>query len=244
VYRVGVVEETDHVGYVLRQWRRQLPELDRSAFAVAGRISRLAVLLQDQLETTFATHGVTGGEFDVLAALRREGQPYRLTPTELSTALIVTSGGMTGRLHALEDRDLVRRSPDVHDRRSTAVTLTPEGKRLVEETLADHTRNEERLVGLLSEGQRDQLAALLERFAVLLGDHGPPAQRTGTTRKRRSRGLADAAVEVGPHLGSPIAHTRSRPEATAPDGPVVRHPEPVVGHAPLGSTLTVQEFSD
>src|SRR5919198_6684207 len=112
-----------HVHHVLEQWQREAPELDRSPMGVVGRISRLAQLLQGELESVFAQHGVTGGEFDVLASLRRAGRPYRLTPTELSKALMVTSGGMTKRLAALEERELIRREPDPNDRRSTAVAL-------------------------------------------------------------------------------------------------------------------------
>src|SRR5919106_4403552 len=140
----------DHVQQVLDQWRLEAPGLDRSPFGMIGRIARLARLLEAELEPVFMTHGLNGGEFDVLAALRRVGRPYRLTPTELSTALIVTSGGMTKRLKMLEGRGLVRRERDLHDGRSTTVSLTPQGKRLVDATLAEHTSNEERLLSGLS----------------------------------------------------------------------------------------------
>lgn len=164
------VSPDDHVGYVLAQWHRELPELDRSAFAVIGRIARLALLLQAQLDLVFAAHGLSAGEFDVLSALRRAGRPHRLTPTELSSALIVTSGGMTRRLHALEDRGLVRRHPVPLDRRSATVGLSRSGKRLVEEVLSEHVRNEERLITGLTTAERDQLATLLQVLAVSLGD--------------------------------------------------------------------------
>jgi DNA-binding MarR family transcriptional regulator len=173
------VKKRDHVQQVLREWRQEAPQLDRSPFAVVGRISRLALLLQAELEAVFAAHGVTGGEFDVLAALRRSGAPYRLTPTELSSALIVSSGGMTKRLKGLEDRSLVRRAPDPNDRRSTTVALTSAGKRLVETILPDHTANERRLLDGLTVRERAHLAALLERLAVTLGDEA------GTSRLRR-----------------------------------------------------------
>jgi DNA-binding MarR family transcriptional regulator len=166
-------EREDHVGHVLAEWRRELPGLDRSAFSVVGRISRLSVLLLQALEPVFATHGLTGGEFDVLAALRRAGHPYRLTPSELSRALIVTSGGLTRRLHALEDHGLIRRTPDPEDRRSTPVVLTPSGKQLVEDVLTQHVRNEERLIAGLSEDERDRLASLLRTLALSLGDAEP-----------------------------------------------------------------------
>src|SRR3954453_10013071 len=94
----------DHVHELLEQWRRELPDLDRAPMGVVGRISLLAQLLQDEIGPDSARYGLNGGEFDVLAALRRTGAPYRLTPTELSRALLVTSGGMTNRLRSLEER--------------------------------------------------------------------------------------------------------------------------------------------
>src|SRR4030095_14386703 len=86
---------------------REAPDLDRSAFGVVGRISRLAQFVQAEIEPVFVVRGVNGGEFDVLAALRRAGRPHRLSPTELSRALIVTSGGMTKGLNALARRGLL-----------------------------------------------------------------------------------------------------------------------------------------
>jgi DNA-binding MarR family transcriptional regulator len=180
------MQQRDHVHHVLEQWRREAPDLDRSAFGVVGRLSRLAQLVQAEIEPVFVAHGVNGGEFDVLAALRRAGRPYQLTPTELSRALIVTSGGMTKRLNALEGRGLIRRRPDPKDGRSTAVSLTREGKRVAEAVLFEHVANEERLLSDLSEKERAELAALLEALAVSLGDG---VARTGGTpsaaRKRR-----------------------------------------------------------
>lgn len=172
----------DHVHHVLDQWRREAPELDRSPMGVVGRISRLAQLLQGELEPIFAAHGVNGGEFDVLATLRRAGRPYRLTPTELRKASMVTSGGMTKRLTALEGRGLIRREPDPNDGRSTSVSLTREGKRLVEAALPEHVANEQRLLSELSDNERAQLAGLLETLAVSLGD-GPDARLLRASRR-------------------------------------------------------------
>jgi DNA-binding MarR family transcriptional regulator len=181
------VRKRDHVQHVLEQWRREAPELDRSPMGVVGRISRLAQLLQDELEPVFAAHGVNGGEFDVLAALRRAGRPYRLTPTELSRALMVTSGGMTKRLTALEGRGLIRREPDPNDGRSKAVALTPQGKRLVEAILPEHVANEQRLLGELSGRERTELAGLLETLAVSLGDAADPRGAAVVPRRWRRR---------------------------------------------------------
>jgi len=174
----------DHVAYVMEQWKRELPRLDRSPMGVVGRISRLAQLLQIELERVFAEHGVNGGEFDVIAALRRSGSPYQLTPTELSRSLMVTSGGMTKRLKALSDRGLIRRVPDPTDARVSVVALTPRGKQLVEEILPHHTANETRLLAGLGDEGRAELAALLATLAVELGDE---ARVAPGARRRRGR---------------------------------------------------------
>jgi DNA-binding MarR family transcriptional regulator len=178
----------DHVQHVLEQWRREAPKLDRSPMGVVGRISRLAQLLQAELEPVFGAHGLNGGEFDVLAALRRAGRPYRLTPTELSKALMVTSGGMTKRLTSLEGHGLIDREPDPNDGRSTAVSLTREGKRLVETILPEHVANEQRLLGELSNKERTELAGLLQTLAVSLGD-GADARLPRASPGRAKRGV-------------------------------------------------------
>lgn len=182
------MRKRDHVHRVLEQWRREAPELDSSPMGVVGRISRLAQLLQAELEPVFATHGLNGGEFDVLSALRRGGRPYCMTPTELSRALMVTSGGMTKRLTALERRELIRREPDASDGRCTTVSLTPQGKRIVEKALPEHVANEQRLLGGLTRKERAELAGLLETFALSLGDephtHPSRAARPGRRRGR------------------------------------------------------------
>ena len=137
---------------------------------VVGRISRLAQLPEGEVEPVFAEHGLNGGEFDVLAALRRSGPPFRLTPTHLSDALMVTSGGMTKRLTTLAARGLVERAADDDDKRSNWVVLTREGRRLVERALEDHVANEARLLAPMPRAQRAELASLLEQLALALGD--------------------------------------------------------------------------
>jgi DNA-binding MarR family transcriptional regulator len=150
---------TDHIQEVIEQWTAETPTLDRSAFAVIGRISRLADLLEPELDLVFAEYGLTGGE-----------PPYRLTPTSLRKALLLSSGGMTKRLAGLENRGLVRREAETGDRRLRAVTLTPHGRHLVDAVLPDHVANEERLLRDLNTSERRDLARLLEKLAVALHD--------------------------------------------------------------------------
>ena len=189
---MGRLARADHIQDVPRPVECRDPALDRSAFAVIGRISRLAHLLEPELDLVFDDYGLTGGEFDVLAALRRSGPPYRLTPTSLRKAVLLSSGGMTKRLAGLESRGLVRREAQASDRRLRAVTLTPDGRHLVDAMLPDHVANEERLLRGLNANERRDLARLLEKLAVALHDTGargrasPP--RRAPSAPTRARG--------------------------------------------------------
>ncbi|HYY09822.1 MAG TPA: MarR family transcriptional regulator, partial [Kineosporiaceae bacterium] len=99
--------------------------------------------------------------FDVLATLRRSGAPYALTAGDLMRSAMVTSGAITQRLDRLEARGWVRRGPHPGDGRVVLVTLTDDGRSLVDRVLPDHLATEERLLAALSPEQRTTLAALL-----------------------------------------------------------------------------------
>ena len=166
-------EGVDAVDAITAQWRRERPDLDPAPMGVLGRISRLAKLVERELDTVFAQYGLGGGDFDVLATLRRNGAPYRLTPGALSRSTMVTTGGMTKRLDRLEGAGLVRRELDPGDRRGKLIALTDEGRALVDQAVEAHLRNEERLLAGLSLPQREQLASLLRELLVTLDTASP-----------------------------------------------------------------------
>jgi DNA-binding MarR family transcriptional regulator len=156
-----VTPAPDAVDAIEDQWRLERPDLDSSPMSVIGRISRLAALLERELDDVFARYGLAGCDFDVLATLRRSGAPYRLTPTELSRSTMVTTGGMTKRLDRLETSGLIRREADPRDRRGKLIVLTDEGRELIDRAVEGHLENEERLLSSLSRSEREQLAGLL-----------------------------------------------------------------------------------
>ena len=101
----------DHVDAIVAQWRRERPDLDVRPLGSFGRVLRLAQLADAELGRMLAEHGLQPGWFDVLAALRRAGTPYELTPTQLLDAMIVTSGGLTKRLDRMADAGLRHPAP-------------------------------------------------------------------------------------------------------------------------------------
>ena len=103
----------DYVSIILAQWAAERPDLDASPMGIVGRISRLSLVVEKELEPVFAQFGLNHWSFDMLATLRRAGAPYRLSPTELFRSMMVTSGTMTNRIDRLTEKGLVIESRDI-----------------------------------------------------------------------------------------------------------------------------------
>ncbi len=158
----------DDVDEIVASWHRERPDLDTAPLAVLSRVSRLAKRLDVERGQSFGTHGIESWEFDVLSALRRAGEPYRLTPSALVQQTLVTSGTMTNRVSRLEYRGLVERTPDPRDGRGVLVSLTPRGLEVVDAAMAELLQRERELVAELTEQDLDALAGLLRRLLVPL----------------------------------------------------------------------------
>lgn len=154
----------DEVDLILSAWARELPEVDVSPLGSLSRISRLAKHLDRARREAFAAHELEVWEFDVLAALRRQGRPYELSPGELIRQTLSTSGTMTNRVNRLEARGLVVRQPNTDDRRGVRVRLTEEGRQRVREALADLLAFERKVLAAIEPAERDRLADLLRRL--------------------------------------------------------------------------------
>jgi DNA-binding MarR family transcriptional regulator len=168
-----VTTPQDALDRILDQWSRERPDLDCSPMGVIGRISQLQREVYLAQRATFARHGLDVPSFDVLAALRRAGPPYQLTPTALMRTALVTSGAITQRLDRLEERGLITRERSRDDGRAVVVSLTDAGREALDAALPDHLDTERKLLEGLSDDDREQLAGLLRRFLVSLGRTPP-----------------------------------------------------------------------
>jgi DNA-binding MarR family transcriptional regulator len=156
----------DEVDVLVSAWRRERPDLDVGPLEVLSRVSRLARHLDLARREAFAAHGLEPWEFDVLAALRREGEPYALSPGRLLQVTLVTSGTMTNRIDRLEAKGLVEREPDPDDGRSVRVLLTGTGRTRVDDALTDLLAHERRILAALAPQDREKLADLLRLLAI------------------------------------------------------------------------------
>ena len=149
---------------IQRAWRRERPELDVRPIGVIGRLHRLAGFLTEDLCVVYRRHGLGEGEFDVLAALRRAGEPFERAPGELARFTMVTTGAMTKRIDRLECDGLVTRRPSATDGRGRVVALTTAGRELIDAAFTEHMHNERRLLDALTPDEATQLETLLTRW--------------------------------------------------------------------------------
>ncbi|MDJ0756405.1 MAG: MarR family transcriptional regulator [Ardenticatenaceae bacterium] len=160
----------DHVDLIQAQWAREIPGLDTSPMGLIGRISRISRHLDQLLQQNYSQFDLNGGEFDVLASLRRAGPPYQLTPTKLFNSLMLSSGAMTNRLDRLEDVGLIKRLPNPEDRRGVLVTLTEKGIELMDSAYVAHIAHENQILQGLTKSERDTLTDLLRKLLLSLED--------------------------------------------------------------------------
>lgn len=197
---------TDEVSALIAAWRRVRPDLDVEPLAVWSRIARLAALLDAARRHAYAAHSLQGWEFDVLAALRRAGEPYQLSPGQLIKQTHVTSGTMTTRVDRLSSRGLVTREAHPEDGRGVIVSLTEPGLEAVEAAFADLLDVERELERSLTPAEHEQLAGLLS--ALLRAQTGPHPRSTSPGPCSTSRG--PGRRPVSPPAGQSAAPGRSQ----------------------------------
>ncbi|KZL18277.1 HTH-type transcriptional regulator MhqR [Pseudovibrio axinellae] len=154
----------DDIDKIKDQWFRQRPDLDTDPMALIGRLKRVARSLTQEMDKTFAKHGLSSADFDVLATLLRSGPPHALTPNQLLESMMITSGTMTNRINQLEKAGYIERVASKEDKRSVTVTLTKAGNDKINNAVTEHVLTQKRLVSPFSEQERDQLNSLLRKY--------------------------------------------------------------------------------
>lgn len=163
---MGRMSEIDRVARFVEQWGEQRPDLDPSPMGVIGRMRRISDDFTAALVENYRRFGIGEGEFDVLCALRRAGDPFALPQGEIAEHTMVTAGATSKRVDRLMAGGLVSRHPLAEDGRGRMVTLTQSGLTLIDEMYPIHLMTEEALLEPLDKAERAQLERLLIKLAI------------------------------------------------------------------------------
>lgn len=154
----------DKLDLVVEQWHNEKPHLDTTPMALIGRLLRISKHIETRITHCHKSFSLTLGEFDVLATLRRAANKSCLTPSELSDALLLTSGAMTHRLDKLAEKGFVSRCHSEEDRRSVTVALTKSGRALIDEAIEVHVSVLNDLIKSLSAEDKKLLNGTLNKW--------------------------------------------------------------------------------
>jgi len=161
---------SDEVDRIVDAWSRERPDLDVTPLQVLSRVDRLARHLDRARRSAFTASGLEPWEFDVLAALRRAGAPYQLSPKALLQQTLVSSGTMTNRIDRLVERRLVERRTDPHDGRGVLVVMTARGREQVDAALTVLLADESEMLAGLSRADQERLSGLLRKLSLDFDD--------------------------------------------------------------------------
>ena len=160
----------DLIDRMNEQWRAVRPDLDPGPLELVGRVLVLAQYLDRSVNEALAIHGLSLGQFDILATLRRT--TGGLTPTQLMRSVALSSGGMTSRLDRLEEAGWLQREADPADRRGVKVVLTKAGRELIDAATATRFAEAAKSMPPLSAKEKKDLAGLLRKWLASVGADG------------------------------------------------------------------------
>lgn len=158
---------------ILAQWNRERPDVDARPMAVVGSVWRAAERLRQGVLANISGSGLDLAGFDVLLTLRRQGRGESLSPSAIAKDMMLSSSTMTSCLDRLEKRGLIERRSDPGDRRGLRIVLSEKGFALADELVVSHVRTEQEMLSHLTDEERHQVCALLNRIGVAGPTAGP-----------------------------------------------------------------------
>jgi DNA-binding MarR family transcriptional regulator len=165
-------DSPDRLDDLIAKWLAARPDLDPSPLGVVGRVILLARFLEQSVGMALEKHELTLGQFDILATLRRHDPKGGLPPRELLKSVVLSSGGMTARLDALEAAGLIARKADPGDRRMVLIELTATGRRVIDAATVTRFAEAKASLPKLSADELETLAGLLRRWLAGIPEPG------------------------------------------------------------------------
>jgi DNA-binding MarR family transcriptional regulator len=164
----------DAIDRFLETALRIFPSLDPETEAAVDRMVKLTKHLDRVTERTVGRFGLNTGEFKVLLKLVQVPD-QRLTAGALSEMLSLSTGAMTNRLDRLEEAGFAIRERDPNDRRTVVVTLTPQGREVLDKAVGAQADEERHLLSALKPDELHRMNALLRKLMLAIEADQEPA---------------------------------------------------------------------
>jgi DNA-binding MarR family transcriptional regulator len=123
----------------LKGFAARFPEMEIDTTAACLRLLRVASHLLRDLETYFASHGLSQARFLVLVVIERSPDK-RLMPVEIAKQLGISKKNTARVLTFMEEDGLVHRTSHESDGRASIVAATAKGAKLLADTMPGYYR--------------------------------------------------------------------------------------------------------
>ena len=161
---LSVVDDT------VASWGRVRPDLDFASMGTMMRLNALVHSMMRRIEEEAVNAGVTMGEFDVLATLRRHGDGATLMPSVIAEVALVSPSGLTHRLTQLEKAGHIARMPDPNDRRSSLISITSSGIKIADHVIQFIVQCTSLLFTSISETRQSRFAKEIDHCIAALDE--------------------------------------------------------------------------
>jgi MarR family 2-MHQ and catechol resistance regulon transcriptional repressor len=129
------------------------------------KLTRATETLGAQLQRHLASLEITPPQLAVLEALLHVGP---MSQSELGRKLLRSNPNMTALLDNLERSKWIQRERSPEDRRVVVVSLTPEGRRVIERVFPAHAAHVTALMGALTAEEQETLGELCKKLGLSL----------------------------------------------------------------------------
>ncbi|WP_082994725.1 MarR family winged helix-turn-helix transcriptional regulator [Aquimarina megaterium] len=162
------MNNSDLIDLLQSEWKNERPELNTSGMQIVGRILMLGKILERRAGVAVVGFNIHYTDLDVMATIRRSGNPYELTPSQLMKSVLISSGAMTALINRLTKLELVYRSSNSKDGRMKLVGLTEKGLKIIDEAIEWRMIEASESIKTLSESEKKELSELLKKLLISL----------------------------------------------------------------------------
>lgn len=139
------------------------PKDEVTALNAYVKLVRASESVTSRIHRHLADARLTLSQFGVLEALYHTGP---LSQTEIAKKVLKSTGNITMIIDNLEKRELVKRERQKEDRRSYAVRLTAQGKKVIKGLFPRHAARIMEEMGILTNAEQESLGHLCRKLGL------------------------------------------------------------------------------
>lgn len=161
-------KDKDLIDALIADWNIERPDLDVDSMQIVGRVMKFGKIFENRASLALKESGIYYTDLDVLATLRRSGEPYQLTPKQLMESVVITSAAMTALLNRLTKLELIYRAADENDGRISLAGLTKKVKKIIDEVIKKRFDEAKNSIQILNKKEQENLSILLKKLLIKL----------------------------------------------------------------------------